>query len=162
MYYLIRFIDGRDMEIEKVEGKNIGFEASEWVVEANSEEDAKSKLMEHEHCVDIKEISLEERIEREENDLRQAIKWEYVYRRYGDASIKEFSKIQKQLNEDGEIYYKALVDYNKAQRLLKRLARRKEFGSLSMAEYKELLNKLVDAKTEEEFNAILQSVDKRD
>ncbi len=134
----------------------------EWVVEADSEEDAKSKLMENEHCEEIREISLKERIEREENELRQAIKWEYVYRRYGDVPIREFSKIQKQLNEDGEIYYKALVDYNKAQRLSKRLSRRKDFGSLTMAEYKELLNKLVDAKTEEEFNAILQSVDKKD
>ncbi len=154
MYYLIKGFCDCDNEMEYGE--------FEWIVEADSEEDAKSKLMENERCIDIRVISIEERIEREENDLRQAIKWEYIYRRYGDVSIREFSKIQKQLNEDGEIYYKALVDFNKAQRLSKRLARRKDFGSITMTEYNQLLNKLIDAKTEEEFNAILQSVDKRD
>lgn len=132
----------------------------DWIVEANSEREAKAMLFDGEECVEIREISVEERIEREENCFRQSVKWDYIYRRYGDCSIREFSKIQKQLETDPEIYYEALVDFNKAQRFAKRLSRREGAASLTVAEYKNILNQLIDAKTEEEFNSILRSVDK--
>ncbi len=132
----------------------------DWIVEANSENEAKAMLAEGEECVEIREITVEERIEREENDFRQTVKWDYIYRRYSDCSVREFSKIQKQLETDPETYYKALVDFNKAQRFAKRLLRREGVASLTVAEYNNILNRLIDAKTEEEFNSILQSVDK--
>ncbi len=148
MYYLIEgLVDGH----------------CDWVVEADSMESAKAMIEEDEReLATIREISVEERIEREENELREAVQRDYINRRCGDCTVREYSNIQKQLRKKTELYYKALVDFNKAHRLSKRLARRNNYEALTMAEYNELINKLVDAKTEEEFNAILQSVDKKD
>ena len=63
------------------------------------------------------------------------------------------------MESDPEMFYKALVEYNKAHRLMKRLSRRNGFEKITIAQFFDLVNKLIDAQTEEEFNNILQSVD---
>ena len=57
-----------------------------------------------------------------------------------------------------EIYYLALKYFNKRQRLARILKRQKGYGELSMTEYTEILNKLIDAQTEEEFNRVLAGI----
>lgn len=130
----------------------------EWVLEADSEEAAKSQLSENEICEEIREISVEERIEREEKSFREAVKRDYLYRRYQDCPIKEYAKYQRDMDSNPESYYKALVEFNKVNRLIKRLQRRNGFETMTMSKFFETVNKLIDAKTEEEFNKILQSV----
>lgn len=131
----------------------------EWVLEADSIEAAKAQLDENEILEEIREISVEERIEREKNTIFESAKRDYLYRRYSECSIREYSKYQRQMETDPEMYYKALVEYNKAHRLMKRLNRRNGFEKITIAQFFELVNKLIDAQTEEEFNSILHSVD---
>lgn len=147
MYYLIKGISSDEF------GGSF-----EWVLEAESEDAAKAQLMENEICEEIREISVEERIEREEKALSNGIKGEYLYRRYKDCPIKEYAKYQKEMETNPEIYYKALVEFNKMNRLIKRLARRNGFETITMAKFFETVNKLIDAKTEEEFNTIVQGI----
>lgn len=131
----------------------------EWVLEADSVEAAKAQLDENEVLEAIREISVEERIEREEKAIFESAKRDYLYRRYSDCSIREYSKYQRQMESDPEMFYKALVEYNKAHRLMKRLNRRNGFEKITIAQFFDLVNKLIDAKTEEDFNTILRSVD---
>ena len=134
---------------------------SEWVFEAASEEEAKTilkdEMVDEDTWLEFREMSIEECIAHKEKEIHKAIKWEYINRRYGNCTIKEFSKIEKQLENDPETYYRALVDYDRAQSFSKRLLRQAP-DTITMAEYNTILNKLVDAKTEEEFNTILRSV----
>lgn len=132
----------------------------EWVVEANSIEDAKAKLEKNDILDEIREISVEERIEREKKDLLDSIQYDYLIRRFGNCTIREFGKNQREMKTNPEMYYKALVEFNKANRLIKRLYRRGGFNKITMAQFFEIINKLIDAQTEEEFNTILQNVDR--
>ena len=114
-------------------------------------------MVDEDTWLEFREMSIEECIAHKEKEIHEAIKWEYIYRRYGNCTIKEFSKIEKQLENDPETYYRALVDYDRAHSFSKRLLRQAP-DTITMAEYNTILNKLVDAKTEEEFNTILRSV----
>ena len=83
----------------------------EWVINADSKEAVLAELDETDEVLELREISVEERIEREEKEIFDNIKREYLSNRYGDCNIREFSKVQKQIEEDKEMYYDALVDY---------------------------------------------------
>ena len=89
------------------------------------------------------------------------IKWDYLYRRCANMSIREYSKVQKEFESNLEIKYLALQEFNKKQRLVKRLSRQEGFKDMTMAEFNEKINQLIDAKDEEEFNKILRSVQKK-
>lgn len=150
MYYLMK---GTVNDDEYGEG------SFEWVLEADSVEAAKAQLDENEIVEEIREISVEERIEREEKALFKSIKREYLERRFGHCMVREFAKYQREMESNPEMYYKALVEYNKMHRLMKRLNRRNGFEKITIAQFFDLVNKLIDAQTEEEFNSILHSVD---
>lgn len=160
MYYFVNFTY-----------KNEGMEADpdvtllpcEWVVKADSKEEAIEQIkkdIEVDEILELREISAEERIEREQSDLLEMIKWDYLYRRGANMSIREYSKIQKEFESNLEIKYLALQEFNKKQRLTKRLSRQKGFKDMTMAEFNEKINQLIDAKDEEEFNKILKSIQK--
>ena len=132
----------------------------EWVVEAESQAAAIAQLEKGETLVSIREISVEERIEREERDLLEGIEREYIFQIVGDLPIREANKQMREMKANREIYYLALKSFNKRQRLTRMLKRQKGYGDLSMTEYAETLNKLIDAQTEEEFNNVLNSLEK--
>ena len=155
MYYLIIGTYQDEKAIEGLEYGNF-----EWIVEADNQESAISQLEKGETLISIREISVEERIKREEKELLDSIKREYVFQIVGDLPIREANRQMKELNANPEIYYLALKSFNKRQRLTRMLKRQKGFGELSMKEYKEVLNKLIDAQTEEEFNNVLNSLEK--
>ena len=132
----------------------------EWVVEAESQAAAIAQLEKGETLVSIREISVEERIEREERDLLEGIEREYIFQIVGDLPIREANKQMREMKANREIYYLALKSFNKRQRLTRMLKRQRGYGELSMTEYVEVLNKLIDAQTEEEFNNVLNSLEK--
>ena len=132
----------------------------EWVVEAEDQAAAIAQLEKGETLVSIREISVEERIEREERDLLEGIEREYIFQIVGDLPIREANKQMREMKANREIYYLALKSFNKRQRLTRMLKRQKGYGDLSMTEYAETLNKLIDAQTEEEFNNVLNSLEK--
>lgn len=110
--------------------------------------------------VSIREISVEERIEREEHELLEGIEREYIFQIVGDLPIREANKQMREMKANREIYYLALKSFNKRQRLARLLKRQKSYWGLSMSEYAEVVNKLIDAQTEEEFNKVLSEMNK--
>ena len=132
----------------------------EWVVEAADQEAAIAQLEKGEILVSIREISVEERIKREERELLEGIEREYIFQIVGDLPIREATKQMREMKANREIYYLALKYFNKRQRLARMLKRQKGYGELSTTEYAEVLNKLIDAQTEEEFNNVLNSLEK--
>ena len=132
----------------------------EWVVEATDQEAAIAQLEKGETLVSIREISVEERIKREERELLESIEREYIFQIVGDLPIREATKQMREMKANREIYYLALKSFNKRQRLMRVLKRQKGVGELSTTEYVEVLNKLIDAQTEEEFNRVLSEINK--
>ena len=154
MYFLIT---GTWQE-ETTEGLDSG--NFEWIVEATDEAAAIAQLEKGETLVSIREISLEERIEREQRELLRGVKSEYISKLTSGLTLRQASKQIKELNANPEIYYLALKAFNKRDRLTRMLKRQKGYGELSMTEYAETLNKLIDAQTEEEFNRVLSEINK--
>lgn len=155
MYFLITGTYQDEQDVEGLECGNF-----EWVVEANNQDSAISQLEKGETLISIREISVEERIKREEQELLDSIKREYVFQIVGDLPIREASRQMKELNANPEIYYLALKAFNKRQRLMRVLKRQKGIGSLSMTEYSDVLKQLIDANNEEDFNKVLSMIEK--
>ena len=155
MYYLIIGTYQDEKAIEGLEYGNF-----EWIVEADNQDSAISQLEKGETLISIREISVEERIKREEQELLDSIKREYVFQIVGDLPIREASRQMKELNANPEIYYLALKSFNKRQRLMRVLKRQKGIGSLSMTEYSDVLKQLIDANNEENFNKVLSMIEK--
>ena len=155
MYYLIIGTYQDEKAIEGLEYGNF-----EWIVEADNQESAISQLEKGETLISIREISVEERIKREEKELLDSIKREYVFQIVGDLPIREANRQMKELNANPEIYYLALKSFNKRQRLMRVLKRQKGIGSLSMTEYSDVLKQLIDANNEEDFNKVLLTIEK--
>ena len=155
MYFLIT---GTYQDKQDVEGLECG--NFEWVIEADNQVAAIAQLEKGETLISIREISVEERIKREEQELLDSIKREYVFQIVGDLPIREASRQMKELNANPEIYYLALKSFNKRQRLMRVLKRQKGIGRLSMTEYSDVLKQLIDANNEEDFNKVLSMIEK--
>lgn len=155
MYYLIIGTYQDEKAIEGLEYGNF-----EWVVEADNQDSAISQLEKGETLISIREISVEERIKREEQELLDSIKREYIFQIVGDLPIREANKQIREMKANREIYYLALKSFNKRQRLMRVLKRQKGIGSLSMTEYSDVLKQLIDANNEEDFNKVLSMIEK--
>lgn len=146
MYYFIKGICHDD--------ENAG-DAFEWVICADSKDAALTELDETDEILELREISVEERIQREESALSDNIKREYLINHYGDRSLREFSQIQKKMETDKELYYSALVEHNRIMRFKKRLLRFINKKTMTIEQFDKALLSLCGAKDEKEFNAIL-------
>lgn len=144
MYYLVKGI------CHDEEGGSF-----DWVVKADSKEAVLAQLDEKDEVTELREISVEERIEREEKEIFDNIKREYLLNHYGDRSIREYSKAQKQIEADKEMYYDALVEHNKLMRFKRRLMRSVDKDVITVNQLDKMMIALCEAKTEEEFNTIL-------
>ena len=160
MYYFVNFTYKDEiMEADP----DVTLLPCEWVVQADSKEEAIEQIkkdIEVDEILEIREISVEERIIREQGDLLEMVKREYLYRRCGNMPIREYNKVSREMENNPELQYLALKEFNAKQRLTKRLSRQKGFKDLTMAEFNEKINQLIDAKDEEEFNKILKSIQK--
>lgn len=145
MYYLLK---------GKVEDE-FGCGSFEWVVEASNQDEAMAQLEDGEELESIREISVEERIEREERELLDTVKREYFFQVAGDIPICEANKKLRELEADPENYYIALSEFNRHQRLVKILKKNKSYKDWTVGEFETKINQLCNAKTEDEFNKIL-------
>ncbi len=145
MYYLLK---------GKVEDK-FGCGSFEWVVEASNQDEAIAQLEDGEELESIREISVEERIEREERDLLNTVKRDCFFQIVGDIPIREAARKLKELEADPENYYRALAEFNKNQRLMRILKKNKSYKDWTVGEFETKINQLCNAKTEDEFNKIL-------
>ena len=156
MYFLIKGRSKDNTYTDQVEWSDF-----EWITEADNEADAIAQLEDGEDLVDIREISVEERIKREEQELLRGVKSEYISKLTKGLTLRQMCKQVKELDENPEIYYLALKSFNKRERLTRILKRQNGYGELSITEYTAVLNKLIDAHTEEDFNKILTTIGKK-
>ena len=135
----------------------------EWVIEADSEESARQNAMKdlsaNNKFTSIKELSVDECIDRGYNELSFEIERYYLESHYDKKTItaNEYFQIKKQLEENPNEYYKALKEFNGKLRLIRLLNRVTDTDEMKLGELKRYLNLLAQAKTEEEFNEILKS-----
>lgn len=132
----------------------------EWICEAKNKEEAINKLEKHEKLISIREISLDERIEREEKEALKRIKSEYISELTKDMTIREVANYQKEIKDNKEIYYLALKKFNAKRRFTQLIKRQEGFAGLSMMEYDIIINQMIDAKSEEELNKVLSGINK--
>ena len=75
----------------------------EWIIYAESKEAAIAEVNdEWDEMVDIlevREISVEERIEREEREFLDNIKTEYLIRNYGNRPVREYKKYKSKCKQ---------------------------------------------------------------
>ena len=148
MYYLVSGTDDDEFE---------------WVVEANSIEEARQNalkdLSSNNKITSIKELSVNECIDRGYNELSFEIERYYLESHYDKKTItaNEYFQIKKQLEENPNEYYKALKEFNGKLRLIRLLNRVADIDEMKLGELKHYLNLLTQAKTEEEFNKILNN-----
>lgn len=148
MYYLVSGTDDDEFE---------------WVVEANSIEEARQNalkdLSSNNKITSIKELSVNECIDRGYNELSFEIERYYLESHYDKKTItaNEYFQIKKQLEENPNEYYKALKEFNGKLRLIRLLNRVTDIDEMKLGELKRYLNLLSQAKTEEEFNETLKS-----
>ena len=152
MYYLVSGTDDDEFE---------------WVVEANSIEEARQNalkdLSSNNKITSIKELSVNECIDRGYNELSFEIERYYLESHYDKKTItaNEYFRIKKQLEENPNEYYKALKEFNGKLRLIRLLNRVTDIDEMKFGELKHHLNLLTQAKTEEEFNEILKNAKER-
>lgn len=127
----------------------------EWVINSDSKEAVLAELDETDEVLELREISVEERIEREEIELLEDVKREYLMRNYGDLSVREYCAFEKRMQTDKEMYYDALVENGKVLRFTRRLLRYIDKKTMTLDRFDKALTALCNAKTEEEFNSIL-------
>ena len=130
----------------------------EWVIEADSEEFARQNAMKDlsadDKITSIKALSVDECIELGYKELSNEIKRYYLESHYDmkTITVREYAQIVKQFKENSDGYYKALKEFN--EKLLNRVA---DIEEMKLGELKHHLNLLTQAKTEEEFNEILNN-----
>ena len=134
-----------------------------WAV--NSEEEKKKALAELaqsdcEEVTEILEITLEDCIEQEFNIMIDNARKDYLIRRCLQLSDEEYFAKKQELLEDGELFLTALKEFNKKELLMRRMKRKnvKRFMKLTMGEYLEIINQLIDAETDAEIDTILRKL----
>ena len=157
MRYLIKGI------LHRVDEPDLDFS---WAV--NSEEEKVKALAELaqsdcEEVTEILEITLDDCIEQEFNIMIDNARKDYLIRRCTHLSDKEYFAKKQELLEDGELFLTALKEFNKKELLIRRMKRKnvKRFMKMTMGEYLDILNELVDAKNYDEVNEIIRRVRKR-
>lgn len=135
----------------------------EWIIDADSEESAKQNAMKDLSANDkitlIKELSINECVELGYKELSNEIKRYYFESHYDmkTITVREYAKIEKQFKENSDGYYKALKEFNEKLRLIRLLNRVADIDEMKLGELKRYLDLLTQAKTEEEFNEILNN-----
>lgn len=133
----------------------------EWVIEADSKESAQQNAMKDlsadDKITSIKALSVDECIELGYKELSNEIKRYYFESHYDmkTITVREYAEIEKQFKDNSDGYYKALKEFNEKLRLMRLLNRVADIDEMKLGELKRYLNLLTQAKTEEEFNEIL-------
>lgn len=141
----------------------IGDGSFEWIIEADSEESARQNAIKDlgtdDKITSIKKLSIDECIEFGYKELSNEIKRYYFESHYDmkTITVREYAEIEKQFKENSYGYYKALKEFNEKLRLIRLLNRVADIDEMKLGKLKHYLNLLTRAKTEEEFNEILNN-----
>lgn len=146
MYYLIQ---GKAKD-----GSNISFD---WVIKANSQEeaieDAKKDLTDNDVIEEITELTVEQCIAKENENIEYDIEEQYIRSRcdFEHVSVKEYSKMKKEFKSSRENYYEALKEANRKLSLFRWAERVLNIDDMTVKELKEVLNLVLSAKTDDEL-----------
>ena len=139
----------------------------EWVIEADSVESARQNAMkdlsQNDKITSIAELSIDECVKREYDDLSYEVKRYYFESRYDvkKITVQEYASIVRKFKETPDLYYKALKEFNCKLRMTRRIGRIAPIDELKYGDLKKYINLLLQAKTEEEFNEILNNLKKK-
>ena len=140
----------------------------DWVIKADSEESARQNAMKDmsvdDKITSIKALLIEECIELGYKELSNEIKRYYLESHYDmkTITVREYAEIEKQFKENSNGYYKALKEFNEKLRLIRLLNRVVDIDEMKLGKLKHYLNLLTHAKTEEEFNEILNNAKEKE
>ena len=90
----------------------------EWVIEADSKESARQNAMkdlsQNDKITSIAELSIDECVKREYDELSYELKRYYFESRYDikNITVKEYAAIDRQFRETADGYYQSLKEFN--------------------------------------------------
>ncbi len=143
-------------------------ESYEWILEAEDAEDAKSQMR---NCISEEgkdpenyriyadEMSVEDCIKEEERSIEHSIKSLY-YQSFGyyDRPIREMRTYSKEMDERGDLYYKAVKFAARVARLYRGLERQIDLSQISAKDYKDYIIRLAKADVGEEYQKIMKEL----
>ena len=133
----------------------------EWVITADSKKDAiidaKKDLTKQDVITEVEELSVEQCIDREMEDIKSEIKWQYLVAHYdyGKVSIRSFYSAKKEFEKLPENFYKAVKEANMKLRLLRRIERFIDVEEVKLKDIRKFLTEAVKAETEEQLTEII-------
>ena len=157
MYYKIRLSFDHDED---------GCAWVEEYVNVNSLEEAEKRIPQiakdyeitQDYEVDIQEISIDEMIECEKEELWYKIRNHYMYRKYDmdTITIRQFADVQKELKKDKEKIYEMLKDESRYIRICELVNKKIDKSKVTISEFEQIVLELYNAKTNEECEKIFK------
>lgn len=127
------------------------------VTEAENKESALKQLDVGYNCEEIREIGVEERIERERDDLKGTVIDDY-FRKYDELPVRLYGIVRRNFNQNKESQYKALEQFNKKIRCFKIINNKKYLERLTAIEFIDKFNMLCRAEDDAEAKIILDGI----
>ena len=150
MYYLVK---GKC--IEEYQG------TFEWVITADSKEDAildvKKDLTKQDVITEVEELSVEQCIEREMEDIKSEIKRQYLISHYDyeNVPIRRYNEIKKEFDSSPDNFYQAVKEANMKLRLLRRIKRFVNIENVKLNDVRKFLTEAVKTENEEQITEII-------
>lgn|GEM_PF-1313346 len=150
MYYLVK---------GKCAGEYQG--TFEWVITADSKEDAildaKKDLTREDVITEVIELTVEQCIDREMEDIKSEIKRQYLISHYDyeNVTIRRYNEIKKEFDSSPDNFYQAVKEANMKLRLLRRIKRFVNIENVKLNDVRKFLTEAVKAETEEQITEII-------
>ena len=104
----------------------------------------------------IEESTIDEAIEEEENTIWQRIRNQYILRKFDPdkITVKEYSKIQKELKNDKEKIFEMLKDISRYNGICEFVKKAVDTKKVSIFEFEQIVSDLYKAKTDVDFEKV--------
>ena len=110
----------------------------------------------------MEELTLDQCIEEEEEEIRSTIRYEYILQQHGaNVTVRQFSDLNRELKGKTDTYWEALKEANRVLRLMKLARRRLDLERITVAQLQDCMLKLNSTTTTEEFDQIWDSLPKK-
>ena len=136
----------------------------EWLIKADSKEDAindaKKDLTREDIITEVIELTVEQCIDREMEDIKSEIKRQYLISHYDyeNVTIRRYNEIKKEFEKTPDNFYEAIKEAIRKLRLLRRINRFIDIENLKLKDIRVFLSEAVKAETEEQLNEIINKL----
>ena len=133
----------------------------EWVITADSKEDAiidaKKDLTKQDVITEVEELSVEQCVEREMEDIKGEIRRQYLISHYDyeNVPIRRYAEIKKEFDSSPDNFYQAVKEANMKLRLLRRIKRFVNVEDVKLNDVRKFLTEAVKTETEEQLTEII-------